>query len=212
MTRPLTAPQRAQAAENLRALADELDRSGAADVQALLGVALEVGYPTAGSGVPAQRANRTDENGQPLQPDTRPEALALQPDRVAAEAADLIRRTVRISVQARRAADQLAGWHAGRAVRFCPRCAHPYEADATRCRQVVDGVQCAAREETDRRCRGENCPRPDPVMRPGEHLRSGLCDVCRKRADRKRTRPPSERIARVERLYLDDNMIEADGA
>lgn len=181
MTRRIHPDERAAYARLLNALADELTGNHADSVQTLLTDALDYGYPSTSSTVPKQHTNRVDDDGHPLHPDTRPEQLALDPDRMAADAADLIRAVQRIARQAGHLAVRLQAWNPNRVVRRCGACGHPLPRGTSRCQRMIDGRRCSATETTERRCGN---PHHNKIMAPGEKLRKGpdgiyRCNTCR---------------------------------
>lgn len=177
----------------------------------LLHTATQTGYPTRASTAPAMPHNHTDPDGLPERPPTIPELLALHGDRPASDAAHhltTLRRLGSIAAVLNRA---LAAWDPNRTA--CPDCGHPYAAGETRCQRIVDGRQCGARRrlpgaDTERLCKhtGAGCPRDGRPLAPGEHLRNGECPACAQRSRRSR----SDRIARIDRLALADNVITTE--
>lgn len=187
MTRPLTKTELTAFGRELGELQKKLKTTSPAILE-LLRDALDHGYPTRASTVPAQPTNEVDENGDPVQPSTQPEAAVVNPDRTARAASDLIdtfrdlhRKTVTLAAL-------IEAWDPNRAVRHCPRCGHPYEDDQTRCQQIIDGRQCGAREDAERYCTGyptaDACPLKGAPVPRGKKRRDGLCDTCRSRRHR----------------------------
>lgn len=209
MTRPLRVDEARQVAAILVDLANRLATSDR--TLAVIAAALDHGYPARGSTAPTNPTNRTDDDGHPIPPDTRPEALAIQPDQARRQAADLVDRIRHHHRQSVALVVALAQWDPDRPVRHCPRCGHPYEGTETRCQQRdPDGVQCGAAENTIRKCANDPCGR---ILGPGEARRDGRCNRCDVHVRRHGTEwpdKPSDRIASVDRIHLQDNLITTE--
>lgn len=209
--RPIRPTEATRLADDLRALADELTRPGAETVQRSIGHALDAGYPPRASTVAAAPTNRVDDDGEYLPPDTQPEAGAIHPDHEATRAAGALHRIRMAAMWARHGTDYLAGWHRDRAVRFCHRCGHPLQGPSSRCENLIDGVRCEAREGAPPRV----CRICEQEQGPGQPLRSGRCDRCRKWLARHGLEWPhkrSDRIASVDRIQLQDTVITTEEA
>lgn len=201
--RILSPDERSRIAGSLRALADELTKPKSHDTQLVLKTALEYGYPTTSSGAGGNRSNQTDEDGKPVQPDTKPEQLAIHPDREAAQAEALLSGLRVIGRQGDLLVAALLAWDPARQVRFCSRCQHPLPDDSSRCQQTdEDGRLCSATEKVERICM--IC---DETQQPGEPLRSGRCNRCRLFLRRK-----GREYTTIAGYALQDNVIETEVA
>lgn len=197
--RPLRDSERASTAELLRALADELDAGHAATVQRSIGAALDSGYPATASGAGSGGGGGSSSS--------RPEALAMDPDLAERDARRLLDRLGRLVDETDATLRGLQAWRPDRRVRSCPRCGGILQHGQAHCQRMIDGRRCGV-------CREPGCPRDGAPLQPGERMRDGRCDVCRMRVvrrDRATGGRRSARVARVERLHLQDNVIEAPG-
>lgn len=208
MTRPIRDAEREAILAALVELAGRLAKAQPA--LDLLHTTTQVGYPPKASTAPNMPHNQVDEDGEPIPPDTLPEAFVIHGDRPANDAAHHLRTLRRIGDMAATLNRALAANDPDRQV--CPDCGHPYAAGETRCQRIVDGRQCGARRrlpgaDTERVCKhtGAGCPRDGRPLTPGEHLRNGECPACAQR-----TRRSSNRIARIDRLQLADNVITTE--
>ena len=78
----------------------------------------------------------------------------------------------------------------------------PMNPNYQRCQQIIDGAQCGTRASSERRCR--IC---EAVQAPGQALRGGRCDPCRKAWER----TGRERVA-TSMLALAEGLIVEGGA
>ncbi len=200
--RPPTRTQIADLALLCDQLAAELRKPHAPTVLQALADAADASYPTTASGTSTTPHNQTDDEGRPVQPDTPTEAKALGDDPVARYAGLVLER---VATQAKTVRVILAAfdqWNPTRSTAKCPRCDHPIDRRYNRCQRVIDGVQCGSSDRNIRMCSNPNCQR---IMKPGEYLRAGRCDPCRKHWTAKGV----ERIP-AEALALGRNVMEAD--
>ncbi|MEL6984610.1 MAG: hypothetical protein AAFO29_19435, partial [Actinomycetota bacterium] len=149
------------------------------------------GYPATTSGAGGNQGSGT--------PTSRPEALTINPDRTALEAATLaaMLRTIH-----RAAPTVLRGLRArdpNRKVRSCPRCNQVIPDGQGRCNRMIDGRRCGVCRET-----GDGCPRDGAPLEAGEKMRDGRCNACRLRIDRTTktaaTPPRTDAVASVANL------------
>lgn len=188
----LTADELTRTADDLRALADELEAAHALQVQQLLEAEADPTWPaaTSGSGTGGGAGG-----GSPV------ERAVTEIDHDAGRAKatiGILRQLARLAPLARSA---LLERSPGRAVALCPRCGYPLDRRYQRCQQIIDGVQCGSRAGAERRC--GTC---DEVQPPGQPLRNGECDACRKH----RRRTGRARVA-TSMLALRQGLIH-DGA
>lgn len=187
--RGLTADELARTADDLRALADELTAEHALQVQRLIEVEADPTWPAATSGTGTGGGAG---GGSPV------ERAVTDTDRDSGRALTtigILRQLARLAPLARSA---LLERSPGRAVALCPRCGHPLDRRYQRCQQIIDGVQCGSRAGAERRC--STC---DEVQPPGQPLRNGECDACRKH----RRRTGRARVA-TSMLALRQGLIE----
>lgn len=133
-----------------QAVVDQITAAHAIDVQRLLGEATEDHYPARSSTAPAEPANQTDDNGQPIKPPTAVERAALgrrdPAGKQARQILDALRDWHELSVYLWQ---QLPTWDPNRALALCPRCEMPFERGYTRCQRIFDGVQCGSTGAAD---------------------------------------------------------------
>lgn len=189
--RPLNDTERANIADNLLALAAEISAPHAAATQRLIGQALDIGYPSKASGTPSAQSNQTDDDGHPIEPDTPVERAAIDGDRAAGYAADLLSALVELNDDTLSALSALKGWSPRRAVAMCNQCDEPKSPDHS----------CPEKEWP--LCK--DCDRP---MAPGDR-HGGFHARCHQ----SRRYHGSTQTARVgvEDLELGENVIVIDG-
>lgn len=205
MTRPLRLEEATRIASDGIRLAARL--AGSTTSLQVLADALDHAYPNKASTAPTTPTNQVDEDGTPIPPDTRPEALTLNPDRAQQQAATLLTNLRRWGREAERLLTELKTWDPDRPRRYCRLCGNPYGPTDVRCQNIIDGRQCAAAAETPRSCSNPICGK---VMAAGEKLRAGRCNRCDvhyRRHDMEWPAKPSDAVASVDRIQLQHNVV-----
>ena len=195
--RPLTRPgQLPDLATLLRALAGELDREDALHTQRGLAAAIDNGYPASASG--AGGGGGHGGAGSPV------ESALIASDRIADHSRELVLRLNRVAADVLFVLPGLEGWRRDRSFNLCAE-GHILPQGAIRCPHVdADGAQCATRAGSERRC--SVC---DEVQAPGQPLRKGLCDGCRK--SKGRAMASGRPWFRASELALAGNMLTEEG-
>lgn len=204
--RPLTASRRETLAARLQELADELTRPQARETQQAIGTAITgMPYPTRTSTVPAQLHHRSDEDGNPIRPDTLTEARALEHDEPTARALELLALQEDLEHHVRRALQLLLVWRPDRGVPTCPNCEHPLPRGTTRCQRILpNGYRCSSPKARTRTCRN-GCQ-----VDEGEPLRNGRCNACDIHWRTRGRFTGVERTAGADQLALGDNVLITD--
>lgn len=165
-SRPLTNTEQQHLADLARNLANLIGSNDGRRALTVLKDMATIGYPHRTSGTPTAFANKVDENGYPIQPDTATETAALNPDKAAAWAGEVF-HDLRSTIGTLDRLLIVLGSFA--ATRHTPSCRE--------CGELLEGGRCRTCPSVEVLC---ECGKP---LKPGD-TRDGRCNSCRMHVER----------------------------